>query len=249
MSKNTIPAVEKTLQLIECIGKSNVPLSRTELAKQLGITPTTCYRILQTLLEYDWISREDANRFRLGGGLLPVLRTLHDVSSRYQKLQGTLDRLAKETKLSSKFSIRRGLNQVTILRGDPRTNVHVSGKVGGEFPIVEGSVGTVLLSQDSPEDIAEMMLKCQDNIPESTDSKLLMKRILFFRKNGYVVCDNNRWNVHAMSAAVYENEELTGALTLLGWEDDFHASREKNLSQTLIKYASECTEILMQQEK
>lgn len=249
MSKNTIPAVEKALQLIECLGNSNVPLSRTELAQHLNITPSTCYRILQTLLEYDWICRDDTTRFRLGGGLLPVLHSLHDVTLRYRKLQRILDRLAKETGLSSKFSIRRGMNQVTVLRGDPRTNVHVSGKVGGEFPIIEGSVGTVLLSQDSPEDLAEMMLKCQEDIPESTDSKLLMKRILFFRKNGYVVCDNNRWNVHAMSAAVYESGELTGALTLLGWEEDFHSSREKNLSQTLIKYASECTELLMQQEK
>lgn len=249
MSKNTIPAVEKTLQMIECIGNSNVPLSRAELAKQLGITPTTCYRILQTLLEYDWISKEDTTRFRLGGGLLPVVRKLYDATSRYQKLQGALDRLAKETKLSSKFSIRRGIKQVTLLRGDPRTNVHVSGKVGGEFPLVEGSVGAVLLSQDLPEDIAELMIKCQDDIPESTDGKLLMRRILFFRKNGYVICDNNRWNVHAMSAAVYENGELNGALTLLGWEDDFRAGREKKLSQTLIKYAEECNDVLMQQEK
>lgn len=248
MSKNTIPAVEKTLQMIECIGNSNVPLSRAELAKQLDITPSTCYRILQTLLEYDWISREDNTRFRLGGGLLPVVRQLYDATSRYQKLQGALDRLAKETKLSSKFSIRRGIKQVTLLRGDPRTNVHVSGKVGGEFPLVEGSVGAVLLANDSPEDIADMMIKCQENIPESTDGRLLVQRILFFRKHNYVICDNNRWNVHAMSTAVYENGALNGALTLLGWEEDFRSSREKKLSQTLIKYAEECNDVLKQQE-
>ena len=248
MDKNTIPAVEKTLQMIECISNANTPLSRTELAKQLNVTPSTCYRILQTLLKYGWISKADNTRFTLGGGLLPIARNLCDVTSRYDQLQGTLDRLAKKTGLSSKFSIRMNMKQITILRGEPGTNVHVSGKVGGEFPLVEGSVGAVLLSRDEPEEIAEMMLKCQEDIPESMDSKLLMKRILFYRKNGYVICDNNRWNIHAMSTGIYENGELSGVLTLLGWEADFRSAQLDTLEKTLKKYAKECQIILENQE-
>lgn len=248
MDKNTIPAVEKTLQLIEYLAQAKTPLSRTELAKQLHVTPSTCYRILQTLLKYGWISRADNTRFSLGGGLLPIARDLCDAASRYDQLQGTLDRLAKKTGLSSKFSIRRNVKQITILRGEPGTNVHVSGKVGGEFPIVEGSVGAVLLSKEEPDEIADMMLKCQEDIPESMDSKLLMKRILFYRKNGYVICDNNRWNIHAMSTGVYENGELSGVLTLLGWEADFRSSRLAALEKSLKNYAKECQTILENQE-
>lgn len=244
MNENTIPAVEKTVQLIEYLGSSEVPLTRGELAEHLGLSASTCYRILQTLQNSDWVRKTDGSRYRLSGGLLSAIQNITEESNRYYCLQPLLTRLARETDLGCKLSVRMGENQITILRADPLRNVHVSGKIGGEFPLIEGSVGAVLLSGESEREVARHIRNCNEDIPEKHDMSLLAKRMIFFKQHGYVENEANRWKVHAMSVPVYEAGRVSAALTLLGWEDDFRKERAESLPDTLKRYAKECSEYL-----
>jgi len=47
--QNTNPAVEKALEILTRLGQSNGGATQAELARELDISPSTCYRILQTL--------------------------------------------------------------------------------------------------------------------------------------------------------------------------------------------------------
>ena len=70
---NTIPAVEKTLAILNRLGNSDGPMTRQALSRELGITQSTGYRILQTLLKYNWIRESRGNAYELGNALLPLL--------------------------------------------------------------------------------------------------------------------------------------------------------------------------------
>ena len=48
---NTIPAVEKAVAVLDILGARENGATQAELVELLRITPSTCYRILQTLLE------------------------------------------------------------------------------------------------------------------------------------------------------------------------------------------------------
>ena len=57
MAENTIPAVEKAVAVLTRLGESEGGLTQAELAAALDIAPSSCYRILQTLLEADWVCK------------------------------------------------------------------------------------------------------------------------------------------------------------------------------------------------
>ena len=69
---NTIPAVDKTVQILEMLAGS--PCSQGELSRALGISMSTAYRILQTLRAREWVAKDDAGRYALASGLLPLLK-------------------------------------------------------------------------------------------------------------------------------------------------------------------------------
>ena len=228
MQNNIIPAVEKTVAILNCLGNRNGGATQAELAAELDITPSTCYRILQTLLAADFVRKGAGGRYDLSNGLAPVVRKLSDFTARFGVVQPVLDRLAMETGLGCKLSIRQGRDQVSILRAESPRPMAISGKIGVHFPIVEGSVGAALLSAESDEHLRELAEKTECDIPEKQDPDLLCRRVDKVRKNGWIFNrGSNRWRVDALSMPILDSRrEVAAALTLLGLQNDF---TEENL--------------------
>ena len=103
---NTIPAVEKAVAVLDILGARENGATQAELVELLRITPSTCYRILQTLLEAGWIRKRSGKRFDLAGGMLAAAMKLVDRPARLRAAQPILERLAAETGLCAKLSRR-----------------------------------------------------------------------------------------------------------------------------------------------
>lgn len=240
VANHTIPAVTKAVGIVSVLGTSATPLSKTELEECLEISRSTCYRILQTLLQANWIEKTEAGRYRLSVGLLPALRSITNDARTFEPLQPLLHRLADETGLSCKLSIRRRNHQLTVLCAAAHRKIQVSGNVGAQFPIIEGSVGAALLAAETDETLLTLVANCFEEIPERTHPELLLNKVRKLRKTGWVSNPQpNRWNVHAMSAPIRDAAgQVLAALTLLGWNDDFAGKRAKALAQQLTRNAA-----------
>ncbi len=241
---NTNPAVEKTLLLLRYLGQNDAGGTQAELARELGISASTCYRILQTLWKHDWVQKGANSRYELSGGILAATMRLHRQMSRLEHCQPILDDLATATGLSVKLSIRQGNEQVTVLRAESPRPVSVSGKVGARFPVVEGSVGAALLSQTDPEEVRELALASRDDIPERHNPELVLERVQAIRAQGYcLISGQSRWRIDALSAPLASPEgRVVAALTLLGIDDDFAAGRIEPLAAALLDAIRTCRE-------
>ena len=237
-----IPAVEKAVMLLGRLGRSGRGLTQAELSKELGITPSTCYRIIQTLLKHDWLAKLPDNRYDLSGGLLSAAMKLAGRASRFEAAQPLLEALSAKTGLSCKLSIRQGAEQVTILRAESPRPMAVSGKVGSRFPLVEGSVGAALLRSDAEADILALAAACREDIPERRDPSLPLRRVAALKATGF--CFNSgtgRWKVAALSTPVMEPDgQVAAALTLLGFDDDFP---EGKLGELAAQAATTCKQL------
>ncbi|MGN0844944.1 MAG: IclR family transcriptional regulator [Kiritimatiellia bacterium] len=243
---NTIPAVEKSIAMLLYLSTHEFGATRTELATALGLTRSTCYRIMQTLLGADFIRKNESNRYELSNGLLPIARKITMATDRFSKMLPILEELAKDTGLCCKLSIRQGDSQLPILRAESPRLMSVSGKLGVRFPIIEGSVGAALLS-DTPEAMVRLLaLQCKVVVPESGNTELVMEGISQIKKNGY--CFNpgkNRWNIDAMSVPVYgADKKVAAALTLLGSNEEFEEAGEARLAKRLLRAAKDCSSLL-----
>ncbi|HEX2949505.1 MAG TPA: IclR family transcriptional regulator [Armatimonadota bacterium] len=244
--EHIIPSIEKTIALLEYLGKLQGGASQGELVAELDITASTCYRILQTLQKHDWVRQQPGNKYDLANGMMPMLMKLSDFSARFALAQPALERLANRAGLSCKLSIRQGHEQVTILRAESPQPMTVSGKIGSRFPLIEGSVGAALLYAETPDMIADQIAVCTESIAEITDPQIVLSRIRDIHQQGY--CLNikyNRWKVEAMSSPVIDDDgRVIAAITLLGFQDDFRSDKLDGLSAALHDAVTECARLI-----
>lgn len=105
---NKIPAVEKTIALLELLAKLPEGATQAELKKELGISMSTAYRILQTLLKHKWIRKNADTKYSLDNGLLPLLYPFRNSMELLEHAQKVIDRVSAENEMACKLSIRRG---------------------------------------------------------------------------------------------------------------------------------------------
>ena len=229
-NNNTIPAVDKTLKIMEYLASEQHSATQAELCKAADVTATTGYRIVQTLIKHDWVRKTPDNRYMLSFAMLDIWMKSSGHRIFFEQFQPVLDVLAEKVHLSCKLSIRGGNEQISILRADSPEPFSISGKIGTRFPLIEGSVGAALLALDPEEDIRALCEECQVDIREKNNSALVLSRIREWKKKGYVFNrGTNRWHVDAMSVPVIrKGSNVVAALTLIGVPGDF---TEKNMEQ------------------
>ncbi len=224
-NEHTIPAVEKTIAILERMARQNGSLTHARLAQECGITASTCYRILRSLMKYGWICKEADGSFSLSGGLLPLsLRVVSQDGENWENAKQILENLAAETGLSCKLSIRKGeLEQYVLARAEAPGPFSVSGKPGATFPIVEGSVGAALLADSTKSERTVLLRSVTADIPEKQDRTLLERSVETVQTLGYILnTDHNRWRIGALSVPLRDKTgKIAAALTLLGVADDF----------------------------
>ena len=224
-NEHTIPAVEKTIAILERMAQQNGSLTHAQLAQECGITASTCYRILRSLMKYGWINKEADGSFSLSGGLLPLsLGVVSQKGENWENAQAILDSLAAGTGLSCKLSIRKGeLEQYVLVRAEAPGPFSISGKTGVGFPIVEGSVGAALLADSLKSERTAFLRAITADIPEKKDRDLLERSVEMVQQQGYILnTDHNRWRIGALSVPLRNPAgKIVAALTLLGVAEDF----------------------------
>ncbi len=238
-NEHTIPAVEKTIAILERMAQQNGSLTHAQLAQECGITASTCYRILRSLMKYGWICKESDGTFSLSGGLLPLsLRVAAQNGENWENVQMILEAIVSETGLSCKLSIRKGeLEQYVLARAEAPGPISISGKTGATFPVVEGSVGAALLADSLKSERAALLRAITADIPEKKDRDLLERSVEQVQQQGYILnTDHNRWRIGALSVPLRNLEgKIVAALTLLGVAEDFSPERLPDLLKALVQ--------------
>ena len=238
-NEHTIPAVEKTIHILEILSQNPAGLTHARLTELCSITASTCYRILQTLMKNGWVRKEPDGSYVLSSGLLPLaLKVAALDGENWENIQPVLDGLSRETGLSCKLSIRKGeTEQYVLARAEAPGPFSVTGRTGITFPLVEGSVGAALLADSLKAERTALLRKIAADIPEKKDRKVLEDAVDFVQKHGYILnTEHNRWRIGALSVPVRNRcGRITAALTLLGVADDFQPDILPGLLDALVK--------------
>ena len=221
---NTIPAVDKTVRFL--LALSERPHTQAELSEKLGTAMSTAYRILTTLQAHDWVRKEGAV-YSLSGGLVPLIRSFDPEMTLLDRAKKQADKISEHYGIACKLSVRRGDQQQTFHRVEPPGPVALTGVVGTQFPIFEGSVGAALLADEPEETVRGLIRQSSVDLPETADPELVLGRIREVRKKGTILnLHRNRWGIAAMSIPLRDSRgRVSAALTLIGVRSDFAGCR------------------------
>lgn len=145
-SPHSIPALTKTAAVLQALASGTASNSSSGLARHLNISQSSCYRILQTLTEMDWIQSDGDGGYEISRGLLDLVRPLLGTQKLADIAMPSLQRLVQITNLTAKLSVLRGSEQVTVARVESTRPLSLTAHVGSHFPAVLGASGATLLS-------------------------------------------------------------------------------------------------------
>lgn len=143
--KYSVPAAEKTLEILEYAAAMPGGLSATELAAGLGRGVNEIYRILQVLDSRGYLYRPPgSDRYFMS---LKLFELAHEVPATRKLADAALpimQALAPDTLQSCHLAVLNGSDVLIILQCDPPLPMRYSVSLGARFPFEETSSGLVL---------------------------------------------------------------------------------------------------------
>ncbi len=150
MTKTTeyqVPALVRGLHIIELFDANHRVLSTQDFADQLGVSASSTYRIVQTLLDRGYLKKVARNAYELGPQIVSrgfaylAGKDLIDVAAPH------LNQLRDETSISCHLAIRDGLDTLYIYRAQASQRLSVNIPLGTRLPCHTSAMGRVLLQQ------------------------------------------------------------------------------------------------------
>ena len=241
---NRVPILEKAIEIIEYIGAHPERVTQSELQRALGISQASCYRIVATLVERNWLVKVGRRHYDISGALIAVTKKVAFRLERYRKFQPILNHLANDLGFSVKLSIRDNAEFVNVCAAKPAGEGIVFSEPGFRCPLSEvASVSTVFLAEESENRQRKLLLDSAVEF-EKLQEKLVQYRRDHFCFNAGSAERNAAWHMDTLSLPVSRDGQLFGVLSLLGLPGSLADVDQKHLAERCAAAIARCAELL-----
>jgi len=247
---HTVPVLCKAIRVFTEVAKTRGGASTKELAVSLGISPTTCYRILKSFVAEGWLGARRDGNFELSFALVPLLRPLLHHELLIETVKEPLRQLAVATGLTAKLTVRQGDDAVTLYSASSPKSTAITSRVGSVVSLAIGSSGAALLSALPDTEIAQILSKAPAEVWSLQDRADVQRRVREARKDGCCF-DHGSFqpHIHTLSAPlVVDDRGIIAAVTLIGFPQDFEGTAKAAFSRQLKYTAGGCRQLIKGQD-
>lgn len=230
----TIPSVHKAICVMQFIADRNAPVSVKELAYSLDIPQASCYRIVRTLMEHNWIQEEVGGGFRIAFGLAHLARSYSEIEHALHTIETPLRQLSSRLSLSAKITLREGHYVTTVLRVEPSRPNAITSPVGYPFHIGIGSAAGALLSQLGDDEVHRIIATAPAEVWDRQKEADVWQRVKECRQSG--ICKDMGLQhafIYAVSGLLRLTPSTVCAVTLVGWPEEFADKRVPQIVREL----------------
>ncbi len=218
---------QRTLQILLSFQEKS-ELTLTEIANIIGISNTAAFRILTTLHDMGFVTRDRFKRYSLGPILLRLARNVNPKIR--EAAVPILEEISKEAQESVYLSVSYEPDKfVFIAKAEGEHPLKWSADIGVPISSNAGSVGKAHLAFNSERNL-EKVLSRIELVPytENTiiDKEELLKELIKIRKQGHAVTDSDRYEgVIGISVPIYDSvhDNVLGILSIFipksRWEE------------------------------
>lgn len=142
-SASRAPAVARAAQVLRLLSGQTQGLGVSEIARRIGMVPSTCLHVLRALVDEGFVSFDDNKKtYKSGTGLLTLVRDAMGNAEFPRAVQATLDSISLEnhvTATAMEIDNRERTVVVAVSRSSNFISLHVS--VGTRFPSFISATG------------------------------------------------------------------------------------------------------------
>ncbi|MDY4976902.1 MAG: IclR family transcriptional regulator [Clostridia bacterium] len=149
------PAVDYALEIIEFFASKNSEIGIADISNALNINKNAVSRVLEALLEKNWIYMSDSTqkKYRLTLRPFSLISGYINNNSIAKIATPYIEQLNKELGDSVYLGVKNGKNVLYLIHCDSTKEVRINGCAGGEYPLNCSAPGKILLSYSDTEEI------------------------------------------------------------------------------------------------
>jgi DNA-binding IclR family transcriptional regulator len=141
------PALEQGLQILERFGRGAERMRLSEIAREIGISRSSAFRLVFTLQSLGYLERDDETKsYRLGSRVLSLGYSFLASMDVVEIARPVLERLRDETNNSAHIGILDGTEVVYVGRVSSLQPVATNITVGSRLPAYATTMGRMLLA-------------------------------------------------------------------------------------------------------
>jgi IclR family KDG regulon transcriptional repressor len=185
-----VPALDKSLAVLELMASAGLPVSINEVVKKLRLNKSTVFNIMHTLADLNVLERGSDGLFRLGTRLYLLGSAAAKGNGLVQTVHPYLVEINRRTKLSAFLGMRAGLKAVIIDKVDTAFDLKISSEIGMRLSLFAGAGGKALMSMLPDEEIDRILgeTRLKSYTPKTvTDATAFKEAIFRLREEGVAI--------------------------------------------------------------
>ena len=140
------PAVDYALRIIEFFSETQKEIGLADICNFLEINKNAASRVLESLLEYNWIYLSDniQKKYRFTLKPFSVVSKCTPEYALAEIAENELYKLNEQLGDAVYLGVKNKENALYLLHCDSKKEVRINGRVGGEYPLKTSAPGEVL---------------------------------------------------------------------------------------------------------
>ncbi|MDO8277110.1 MAG: IclR family transcriptional regulator [Burkholderiaceae bacterium] len=237
-----VEALARGLKVLQCCGRSDVPLTVTQIVRETGLTQSTVWRMCHTMVTLGFLERTHENRVRPG---LPLLDLGYAALSRRplaDLARPGMEKLASQFAGAVSLGVRDGMEMIYLERIEGGSIIFTGLRTGSRVSLLATAMGWGYLAGISMESRASILETTRQRMPQEFARVIdrLQAAISDFPTKGYVL---NTGVLHPEINAIgipllQEGKEPAACLSFGGSSSIFSPHRlETEIAPRLIELA------------
>jgi DNA-binding IclR family transcriptional regulator len=214
-----VSVTARVLRVFEAFTASQPRLTLSEISRRTGLPLTTAHRLVEDLVRWGALERDDESRYRIGLRLWEVGALAPRGLGLREQAMPFLEDLYEATHQVVQLAVRDGVEALYVERISGRGAVGVISRVGGRLPLHATGVGLVLLAH-APADVQERVLAAPlKRFTERTvtSPRELRRMLATVRRTGVAVTDGQiELKALSVAAPIHDRDDsVVAALSIV----------------------------------
>ncbi|MNW49516.1 Transcriptional regulator KdgR [compost metagenome] len=214
--KLTVRAVERALDILMCFTRGS-DLALTEIAGEIGLHKSTVHRLLTTLEEQGFVTRDQATeKYRLGLKIWELSAHLSQNDDPATLLLPLMERLRDRLGETVSLYLRNGTDRLRIQAVQSNQAIRRVAPIGARLPLYVGASSKVLVAY-ADDSVIQSLLEGPD-WPTAIDKTAYVAQLQEIRRIGYATSYEEREpGAAAVSAPIFgRSGKIAAALSVSG---------------------------------
>jgi IclR family transcriptional regulator, acetate operon repressor len=249
-----VQSVERAFALLEALAEAGPEgMTLSSLARSLGVSKSTAYAILQTLLAGGFVADAGAGmsrRYRLGMALARLGDVVVSQIALRDVAMPVIRDLTAETGLTSRLAVLDEAYAIVIARVDaPQSTVRFTASLGKREHLHCSAVGKSMLASLPTATVHEIVAAAglPGKTPHTiTDEPALQAELAVVGRRGYAIDDEeDAEGVFCIGSAVFDHSgHCVGAVSVTGLKLDLPAWRVEQIGASVRGHAARISQLL-----